>query len=116
MQITLFGQGLMADQAEMLQAAAHQVTIVNREACSQVLDEVTASQVQLVNLCCDEFIISPEQMPCARAVAVSHYAYCDLLWPWSCVLDSSLLVKFVRFPAALQSHWTLLHKMRNFLR
>jgi len=96
MKITLVGPGLMpippkgwgaveiliADQAAMLEAAGHQVTIVNQRDRAQALAEVAASQPDLVHLHYDEYIGWAEQMACPRVVATSHYAYLEVFTQW----------------------------------
>ena len=89
MKITLVGPGLMpippkgwgaveiliADQATMLQAAGHQVTIVNQRERSQALSEVLASQPDLVHIHYDEHIGWADEMSCTNVVATSHSPY-----------------------------------------
>lgn len=110
MKITLVGPGLMpippkgwgaveiliADQAAMLQAAGHQVTIVNQRDRAQALAEVEASQPDLVHLHYDEYITWAEQMTCPRIVATSHYAYLEVFTQWRLLFQAPLLVRLLR--------------------
>jgi hypothetical protein len=110
MKITLVGPGLMpippkgwgaveiliADQAAMLQAAGHQVTIVNQRNRTQALAEVEASQPDLVHLHYDEYITWAEQMTCPRIVATSHYAYLEVFTQWWGLFRAPLLVRTLR--------------------
>jgi hypothetical protein len=110
MKITLVGPGLMpippkgwgaveiliADQAEMLEAAGHQVTIVNQRNRAQALAEVAASQPDLVHIHYDEYIGWAEEMPCPRVVATSHYAYLEVFAQWWFLFRRPPLVAVMR--------------------
>lgn len=106
MKITLIGPGLMpippkgwgaveiliADQAAMLQAAGHQVTIVNQRDRAQALAEVAASQPDLVHIHYDEYIGWAEHIACERVVATSHYAYLEAFSQWAPLFRVPLVV------------------------
>jgi hypothetical protein len=110
MRITLVGPGLMpippkgwgaveiliADQAAMLEAAGHQVTIVNERERSKAVAQINASQPDVVHLHYDNYIGWVSQMDCERVFATSHYAYLEVFKVWRRVLRRPRLVAGLR--------------------
>ena len=88
---------LIADHAAMLEAAGHQVTIVNQRDRTLALAEVEASQPELVHLHYDEYITWAEQISCPRIVATSHFAYLEVFTQWWGLFQAPLLVRALRW-------------------
>ena len=120
MKITLVAPGLMpippkgwgaveilvADQAAMLQAAGHQVTIVNQRERTQALKEVVASQPDLVHIHYDEYIGWAEEISCTSVMATSHYPYLEVYTKYQSLFRRPALVMVLRlimrlFPSRL---------------
>jgi len=118
MKITLVGPGLMAippkgwgaveiliaDQAAMLQAAGHQVTIVNQRERSHALNEIVASQPDLVHIHYDEYISWAEEISCPIVVATSHYPYLEAYIKYESLFRQPLVLSGLRLFTRLFSH------------
>ena len=99
---------LIADQAAMLQAAGHEVTIVNQQERTQALKEVVASQPDLVHIHYDEYIGWAEEIPCASVVATSHYPYLEVYTNYEYLFRQPALVAGLRLLSRLVPHRYLL--------
>jgi hypothetical protein len=87
---------LIADQAAMLEAAGHDVTIVNERERSRALAQINASQPDMVHLHYDDYIGWVPQINCQQVFATSHYAYLEVFVLWRRVLRRPWLVAVLR--------------------